>query len=193
MAKWSSMPDEVESARTIKMKFLRDNDIVKPNNFRSGSLIWTSTNGNKNSISYSVRTEDAEGVLRLNYVHNEINKRDYEVKLITRKSNLCDGLIWFFVCPNSKKVCRILHLNSGYFLHRTVFNNFYYEQQTKSKKWRLLYSKSFSDAFRDDLYFEMHKKNMKKFYKGKITRTFKRLLVRKRNAENINLENLLKL
>lgn len=193
MAKWSSMPDEVESARTIKMKFLRDNDIVKPNNFKSGSIIWTSANGNKNTISYSVRTEDAEGVLRLNYVHNEINERDYEVKLITRKSNLGDGLIWFFVCPSSKKVCRILHLNSGYFLHRTAFNNFYYEQQTKSKKWRLLYSKSYADAFRDDLFFEMHKKNMKKFYKGKTTRTFKRLLVRQRNAENIKPEDLLKL
>ena len=31
MAKWSSMPDEVESARTITMKFLRDNDIVPLN------------------------------------------------------------------------------------------------------------------------------------------------------------------
>ena len=76
MAKWSSLPDEVESARTITMKFLRDNDIVKPNNFKSGSIIWTSANGNKNTISYSVRTEDDEGVLRLNYVHNEINERD---------------------------------------------------------------------------------------------------------------------
>lgn len=60
----------------------------------------------------------------------------------------------------------------------------------QSKRSRIIYAKPFLDAFRDDLDFDLSKKYLKKTYKGKITKTYGRLLLRKRKSERVNLETL---
>lgn len=188
MARYSNSPDEVENLRNITIDFLRKDDILKSNNFKSGTIIWTNSRfGTKNTISYVLNTDENSGTLKLHYIHNSVNTINYDIELITRKSNLGFGLMWYFVCPITKKVCRKLHLRNGYFYHRTAFKNLFYEQQVQSKKSRIMYAKPFIDAFRDDLYFDMSKKYLKKTYKGKITKTYGRLLLRKRKSERVNL------
>lgn len=177
--------------RCEPIDFLRKDGLLKSNTFKSGSIIWTNTRfGTKNTIGYSIHTNDFDGVLTLFYIHNDIHKINYSIKLITRKSNLGFGLLWFFVCPATNKICRNLHLRNGYFYHRTAFRNLFYEQQVQSKRSRIIYAKPFLDAFRDDLDFDLSKKYLKKTYKGKITKTYGRLLLRKRKSERVNLETL---
>lgn len=53
-----------------------------------------------------------------------------------------------------------------------------------------MYAEPFIHAFKDDLYFDMSKKYLKKTYRGKITKTYDRLLLRKRKSEKINLSIL---
>lgn len=191
MARYSNNPDEVESLRSITIDFFKKNGIVKSNTFKSGTIIWSNNRfGTKNTIGYSLNTDENSGVLTLFYTHNDLHKINYTIQLITRKSNLGFGLLWFFVCPKTNKVCRKLHLNNGYFFHRTAFKSLFYEQQIQSKRSRIMYAKPFIDAFRDDLYFDMRKKYLKKTYKGRFTKTYCRLLLRKRKSERVNLNIL---
>lgn len=53
-----------------------------------------------------------------------------------------------------------------------------------------MYAEPFIHVFKDDLYFDMSKKYLKKTYRGKITKTYGRLLLRKRKSEKINLSIL---
>lgn len=193
MARYSNNPDEVETLRNITIDFFRRNKLLKNNILTSGTIIWTNANfRTKNTIGYTLYTDNNSGSLRLYYTHNEIHKIDYTVQLIARQSNLGSGLLWFFVCPATQKICRKLHLKNGYFYHRTAFKNLFYEQQVHSKTNRIMYSKAFSDAFRDDLYFDLNKKFMKKTYKGKLTKTYSKLLLRKRKSERVDISILKK-
>lgn len=188
MARYSNYPDEVESLRVLTMSFLKKENLLNDNKFKSGTITWTNKqHHSSNSISYSIKLNHDSGTLRLIYTHNNVNKVNYEIEMIAKESNLGFGKMWFFICPKTNKVCRKLHLNNGYFYHRTAFRNLYYEQQVHSKTNRILYSKPFIDAFRDELDFDAEKKYLKKVYKGKITKTYARILLRKRKAERVNL------
>jgi len=115
-------------------------------------------------IADTYDTTETDGYITFDYTYNESQKVNYKVRLITRPSNLGNGLMWFFVCPNTRKVCRKLHLNSGYFLHRTAFSDVYYEKQLQSKTWRG-WEKAFGSCWDDKLYEELHKSILKSFIK----------------------------
>lgn len=192
MGRWANYPNTIEDLRSFDISFLRKYEYIKPNQFKPGSIIWTSRNSDKNSISIKVVTNDTNGVLTLDYTFNGTEHINYDIQLITRPSNLGTGLLWFFVCPFTGKVCRKLHLINGYFKHRSALPGLMYQNQIESKKWRE-WNRIFAKDFNDDLYKELYSKNLKPMYKGKITKRFARLTNKLKKTEQFDPREYLKL
>ena len=192
MGRWANYPNTIEDLRSFDISFLRKYEYIKPNHFKPGSIIWTSGNGNKNSISIKVVTNDTNGVLTLDYTFNGTEQINYEIQLITRPSNLGTGLLWFFVCPFTGKVCRKLHLINGYFKHRSALPGLMYQNQIEPKKWRE-WNKIFAKDFNDDVYTELYSKNFKRYYNGKMTKRFARLTNKLKKTEQFDPREYLKL
>ena len=90
-----------------------------------------------------------------------------------------------FSCPQTNKRCCKLYSIGGYFLHREAFSGCMYETQTQSKKYRQL-DKTFGAYFKiDNLYSELYKKNFKKYYAGKPTKRYLRIMEQIQKAESI--------
>jgi len=154
-----------------------------------GTLNW-SINGNPTgSISIEVNTINHPYYITLNYNYND-EPRNYRVYFVSTPSNLGKGEILYFLCPHTNKKCRKLYSIGGYFLHRNAFNGVMYESQIVSKKWRDL-DKNFGAYFKtDQLYFELHSKHFTKYYKGKPTKKYLRILEQLKRAENIDERKL---
>lgn len=188
----SNYPDEVESLINIEISFLKKHKYL--DNSIGGTITWTDSHYNKNSISIRTEMTEYSGVLELSYTYGKTEEIKYNVLLVTKESNLGNGKIWYFICPNTRKMCKKLHFKDGYFLHRTAFKNLYYEQQLISKKYRFLDSQVFKDYFRSDLLYEqIHKKYFKRYYNGRITKRYAKLLKRIEMAGGVNpdIERLL--
>jgi hypothetical protein len=190
MGRWSNGPDEVESLKRITIADLKKLGYLQPNVWLNQNIHWTNQYGERvSSITVIIETTETGGYITFDYTYNQSQKINYKVKLITRPSNLGNGLLWFFVCPHTQKVCRKLHLNGGYFLHRTAFNDVYYEKQLQSKKWRD-WEKMFGSYLDDKFYEELYKKHFKKFYNGKPTKKYLKLVKKINARRDISFEDL---
>lgn len=190
MGRWSNFPDEVEGLKCITIADLKKLGYLKPNISMNRNLFWTDKNGERtSSITVIIDTAETKGSITFDYTYNQSQKINYTVQLITRPANLGNGLLWFFVCPSTFKVCRKLHLNSGYFLHRTAFKDVYYEKQLQSKKWRS-WEKTFGSYLDDKLYEQLYKKHFKKFYKGKPTKKYVQLMKKINTRKPIDFEDI---
>lgn len=175
MGRYANYPTTMEDIRRFDISFLSKHEYLKPQSYKCGQIIWTSSHGTKNTIGIEVKINLSDGIISLDYTHNETNKINYKIQIISRPSNLGIGLIWFFVCPFTGKVCRKLHLINGYFQHRTANPYLMYSKQIESKKWRE-WNRAFAHEYNDNFYDELYSRYFKKYYKGKITKRYARLL-----------------
>ena len=190
MGRWGNCPTTIEDLRSFDISFLRKHEYIKPGQYKTGFIIWTSENGIKNSIGIKTVVGDTDGVLIVDYTFRDDEKINYEIKLITRPSNLGTGLLWFFVCPFTGRVCRKLHLINGYFKHRSALPGLMYQNQIESKKMRDC-KRILTKDFNDELYKEFYRKHLKPMYKGKITKRFARLTKKLNEAELFDQRNVL--
>ena len=152
---------------------------------KRGTLTWSSNGTIIDRISVEVNTEGAMPFIRLTYNYQD-EPRNYKVRLVSIPSNLGKGLIWYFLCPQTKKRCRRLYLVGGYFLHREAFNGCMYESQTHSKKWRNL-EKMFGNYFDLEKYYkELHSKHFTKFYNGVPTKRYRKLRAKIKDAKSFS-------
>ena len=122
-----------------------------------------------------INTLSEHQYVELDYKYND-EPRKFKVKLISMPSNLGKGKIWYFLCPQTKKRCRKLYSISGYFLHREAFSGCMYECQTRSKTWRER-EKSFGSHFEIDKYYEeIYSKHFQRYYRGKPTKRYSKLM-----------------
>ncbi len=158
---------------------------LKPNQWKNGNLTWSRNETKIASISIRVDSDPDYSYLELSYRNNDIPIK-YRVQLITVPSNLGKGVIWYFVCPHTGKRCRKLYLGETYFYHRTAFRGCMYEKQTHSKKWRQL-NKTFGKYFEfDELYERLYSKHFKKYYSGKPTKIFLKLIQQIQKSKSIS-------
>jgi len=176
MGRYGNYPTTVEDCLTFRLKSLTENNNTYLTSYgtQRGVTSW-STNGVVNStINIEVTHTEYRSHIIFDYSCNGEPKK-YKVNLVSKVSNLGKGVIWFFVCPSTGKLCRKLYLNSGYFLHRTAFSSLMYSKQIESKKYRDL-DKVFGAYFvRDEVYKELYKKYFKTHYKGKPTKRYLKL------------------
>ncbi len=184
MPKYYTFPTLYDEVKTVKIAFLKKHGYLKPNQWQSGTIIWSRNGVETGSISISVNTAQESPFLQLSYNYNDV-KKSYQIELKKVPSNLGKGFLWFFVCPETFRLCRKLYLYNGIFRHRELCNGGMYESQTHSKKYRLL-DKQFGAIFKqDEVCSELYKKHFKKTYAGKPTKKYLRLMAIKEAAKNI--------
>tara|TARA_R100000935_G_scaffold21876_4_gene40470 strand:- start:18372 stop:18965 length:594 start_codon:yes stop_codon:yes gene_type:complete len=193
MPKFPTFPTLFDEVLQLEASQLKKWGYLEPNQIKSGIVTW-STNGSKTaSISIMVNNNSEFPFIELDYKYGG-EPRNYKIYLDTVPSNLGKGYVWYFICPEIKKRCRKLYSIGGYFLHREAFRGCMYEKQTHSKKWRemeRIYGAYFDS---DKLYLELYSKNFRKYYKGKPTRRYLKIMEKVERAESISyneIENLM--
>lgn len=191
MAKISTFPYLFHELLQINISKLKEWGYLKPNQSVSTVLKW-SRNGTKTAeISVYVHTFESNPYIELKYSSNG-EPREYKVKLYWKESNLNQGKVWFFICPKTFKYCRKLYLIQGYFLSRAAFKDFdcMYEKQTYSKYKRSL-DKTFGAYFGSEkAYEQIYTKHFKKYYAGKPTKKYLKLLKQIKQAESVSMEQV---
>ncbi len=184
MPKPHTFPTLYNEALQISISKLKEWEYLNPEQIKSGTITWSRNGNQTGSISIKVNTHSEQPYIELDYKYRD-EPRNYKVRLVSIPSNLGKGLIWYFLCPHTKKRCRKLYSIGGYFLHREAFNGCMYETQTQSKKYRQL-DKTLGAYFEiDNLYEELYKKNFKKTYAGKPTKRYLRIMEQIQKAESI--------
>lgn len=193
MPKIAQYPDEVEDLNKINISDLKSKGFLSPG-LHSGVVTWSNKiRDTNNTISIITNVDDDNGYIELSYLY-KCSKINYKIYLEQIPSNLNKGEIWYFVCPKTHKRCRKLYLKDGYFYHRTAFKDLFYRQQIQSKRYRPYDKKIYNDFFNpENLYKELNKKYLKKYYKGIITKRYSKLKQRQLilNSIDLNLESLL--
>ncbi|GAA3522768.1 hypothetical protein GCM10022393_41760 [Aquimarina addita] len=164
----------------IKWKYL------KKGSEKSGIVTWRNGyNEITSRINIKVIFTNDEQTLKLDYKsENEIY--DVTIYLVSTPSNLGKGKVWYFIYPYTGKRCRKLHLIYGKFIHRSALKSGLYTKQTYSKKWRQM-EKAHGYYFDIDKYYQqLYKKHFKKYYKGKPTKRYLRLMQSIAKAESID-------
>ncbi len=190
MPKPHTFPTLFDELKTVSISFLKKHGYLKLNHWQSGIITW-SRNGNKTgSISININTRLESPYLELDYKSNDTPIK-YQVNLVSIPSNIGKGIIWYFICPHTRKRCRKLYLVGGYFYHSSAFRGCMYEKQTYSHNNRWL-GKQFDKLFNSEkAYEQIYSKYFKKQYNGKPTKRYLKLLKQAKAGEGISEEALL--
>ena len=189
MPKPHTFPTLYDEVKTVSIAFLTKHGYLKPNQLKVGSVHWIRNGENIGSISILVCTHSENLFLEFDYKCNQVPIK-YKVQLVSVLSNLGKGVIWYFVCPRTGKLCRKLYLADTYFYHREAFKGCMYEKQTQSKKSRYL-DKTIGAYFKtDQLYEQLYKKNFKKQYAGKPTKKYLKLTQQIQKVESISYHEI---
>ncbi len=174
--------DEVLQLNITRLKkwgYLDDNQV------KTGTITWSRNGSKTGSISIKVNTLYHTPQIELNYSFRDEPRR-YKLDLVSLPSNLGKGEIWYFLCPHTGKRCRILYSVDGYFFHRSAFKGVMYEKQTFSKKWRQIEC-VFGAYFDCEKYYrQIHAKHFTKYYKGKPTKKYLKLMAKIEEADRID-------
>ncbi len=184
MPKIATYPTLYDEVLQISITKLKEWEYLNPEQVKSGTLTWSRNGNTTGSISIRVNTLTQQPFIELDYNYRD-EPRNYKIQLVSVPSNLGEGLIWYFLCPQTNKRCRKMYSIGGYFLHREAFQGCMYESQTKSKYYRSL-DKTLGAYFRTDrLYEQLYKKHFKQTYAGKPTKKYLRLMEQIEKAESI--------
>lgn len=167
---------QIHASKLNKWKYFEQGQI------RSGELTWSSRGSKTGSISFRANLAVSRPYIELNYT-SKGSPISYNVFLDRVKSNLGKGWIWYFICPMTRKRCRILYGIGHGFFHREAFKRCYYETQTYSRKSRALLKIVGRTFIAERAYDTIYKKNFKKFYANKPTRRYQKLLLKIKLSE----------
>jgi len=184
MPKLYTFPTLFDNVMQLSITMLKKWEYLSNNHIKKGTVTWSIESFEKGSITIIVNTRSEQPYILLKYYYGD-KFIEYRVPFVTISSNLGKGLIWYFLCPQTKKRCRKLYLIDGYFFHREAFHCCLYESQSHSKSYRQLI-KTFGVFFkRDDLYRQLYQKHFKKTYAGKPTKRYLRIMEQIQRAEAI--------
>lgn len=129
------------------------------------------------------------GCLQLDYNCNG-EQIEYKIDIVSRKSNLPQqSLIYFMVCPATKKLCRKLYFNGRVFVHQSKIDG-YYECQTRSRKSREMETLLGYMFGPNDVHEQLNKKNLKRWYNGKPTKKYLKLMKWKRRIDSLTPDDI---
>ena len=190
MPRYSTYPTLFDECRIISISDLRKWKYLELNTIKSVTITWRNEYDEVTSrLPIQIIMNENKTVVILNYKCND-NSYNYEIQLTSIPSNLGKGVVWFFICPFTRKRCRKLHLLDERFIHRSAFPSGMYECQTKSKKWRG-WDKVYGSYYETDrLYEQLYSKHFKKFYAGKPTKKYLRIMKQIKRAERLTSYDL---
>lgn len=169
--------DEVKS---ISISALKKWGYLKKDGFKSGTLTWSRFGEVHSSIGIKLNYF-YEPYLEVDYTWRD-QSINYRVNLVSVPSNLGKGDVFYFLCPKTLKRCSKLYFNGGYFVHREA-TGLIYSQQAYSKKDRALV-RIFNHINTEPLFEELYSKGFTKYYNGKPTKRYQRILDRLAESES---------
>lgn len=187
MPKYSNFPILFDTTCQINISDFKSWGFLYPNQTINTTLNWSSRGKQTGSASLFVSMLENNPYILLKYAYQG-EPREYKVKLFWKESNLNRGKIWFFICPKTFKYCRKLYLVEGYFLSRAAFKgyNCLYEKQTYSKYGRSL-DKLFGTYYGSEkAYEQIYSKHFKKYYAGKPTKKYLKLMQQIHRSKSIS-------
>ena len=195
MPKFPTFPKLYDECKQISISSLNRWGYLKAGQCKNGTITWSRGEGAykeiRGEIGITINTFSESPYLELNYKCND-KPINYRVPLVSKPSNLGKGVVWFFICPSSGNRCRKLYLVDTYFYHRSAFRSGMYDKQTQSHKNRSLF-KHYDKVFGVDKAFEeIYSKHFKRYYKGKPTKRFLKLLKKTEHTCSVDeIERLL--
>jgi hypothetical protein len=190
MPKPHTFPTLYDDLLHISATRLKEWGQLKPQRFTSSKITWSRNGNETDQISITINTQSEKPYIELDYLYRG-EPRNYKVRLVNVQSNLGKGLIWYFLCPKTKKRCRQLYLVDGWFYHREAFKEAMYSLQTYSLKDRFLCGQWDKMKRADKARQMLYSKHFKKYYKGKPTKRYLKALKWIREGEGISEAELL--
>lgn len=175
MAKKSTSPTLYDEVKQISITKLKQWGYLEPGQIRGGVLNWNVNGTPTGSIAFQVDMLNKTPYIQLEYNFKD-EPRNYKINLVCMPSNLGRGKIWYFLCPRTEKRCRKLYNIGGYFLHREAFAGCMYQSQTESKFTRYLGNTLGLTFEADEAFEKIHSKHFRKYYNGKRTKRYSKLL-----------------
>jgi hypothetical protein len=191
MGKISTFPTLYDEALQIRLSKLKEWGYLKEPQIKPGTITWSRNGNTTGNISIAMNTLYEPYYLELNYSYKG-EPRKYKIGLQTIASNLGRGVVWYFVCPHTGKRCRVLYSISGYFYHRSAFRGCMYEVQTYSKKARQ-YKRAMNWAFGTPEEKELNSRYFKRYYAGKPTKRYSRILKQISKSESVTSDEIRKI
>ncbi len=174
MPKPHTFPTLYDEVLQLRIGLLKRDGLLTLGEIHSGTVSWSSNGNTTDRIGITVDMLSESPYVELAYSYGG-QSRNYRVRLVSVPSNRGAGEIWYFLCPQTGKRCRILYMVGGWFLHREAFNGVYYDSQIQSKNMRE-YIRLIGPLFKQDkLYDELHKPYFKTHYAGKPTKRYARI------------------
>ena len=183
MPKISTFPTLFENVLKLNLSKLQERIYLEIGQKNEGTLTWGRNGEETGSISIIVNLIRERPFIELDYKYGNEN-RNYKIPLVSIPSNLGKGKVFYFLCPITEKRCRILYCINGYFLHREAFEGCMYEKQRDSKEWRKQRKALERYYASDDIYKEIYSRHFKKYYKGKPTKRYLKLIQKIKLYEN---------
>jgi len=190
MPKPHTFPFIFDETKCITISDLKKLKYIKPNTNKTGNIRWTNSRGvETGSITIQSKIKNDLKVLIFDYKCND-KSYNYTIPLVTIPSNLGKGKVWYFICPFTYKRCRKLHLIDCHFVHRSAVTSGVYAKQLHTKKWREM-ERIYGHHFDIDNYYqELYSKHFKKFYNGKPTKRYLKLMQKINQAERISISDI---
>jgi hypothetical protein len=167
MPKRLTFPFVYDDAKTIDITKLKKSGYLSVP-YTNGIIYWANMHGERTaSISISVFMGE-HPYIELAYTHGGKSIK-YDVKLVSKSSNLGHGQYLYFECPHTKKLCRKLYSSNGMFLHREASKGMY-----ECQKWSK-YSRSLIALCKIGMSEDVEMKPyFKPTYRGKPTKRYLR-------------------
>lgn len=189
MARQKKVLGYTDHLNKLSITMLRKAGFLRTQGYQLRSIRWDETD--REIVSVVVNTSDIHPYVLIS--HNQPSRLiKYKVPLTTIPSNLGKGKLWYFLCPQTNKRCRVLYFNENHFSHRTGLRNHYYFLQTMSHKSRsaIRILKTFKAG--EFAVQQLGQKHFKKMYNGRKTKKYLLLknkirLAHKYNAQDIEL------
>ena len=177
MAKYPTYPTLLNELLQFSTKGLKALKYFDGLSYKGGVLNWKQNGEATASISIKVNTLSDNPFIELDYKAND-KPMNYKINLVSIPSNLGEGIIWYFICPNTGRKCRKLYLADGYFVSRFAFTNAMYEKQAESHKWRHWHKTIGKLCGTDELFEQLEASYFKNFYAGKPTKRYLKIMKR---------------
>jgi hypothetical protein len=192
MAKNYTFPYLFDEEKSLSITDLKLLGYLKNNRITSGNVNWKMRGESTGSIGIKATMSADTNFINFSYTCNN-EKYNYKVYLVSVKSNLNKGKIWYFECRFTGVRCRKLHLIKEKFQHRTALKTGMYSKQTQSKSFRSM-ANFFGTYFDiENSYSELYSKHFKKYYKGKPTKRYLKLIKKISEIEKVTTSDIEKL
>jgi hypothetical protein len=193
MPKPYTAPLLIDQEKTLTTGFLSKYGYLNTNCKITGATGWTSNKSKDLDIYITAIMQRGNERIILNYYDFSNEPVQQTIFLISKPSNLGKGLIWFFICSYNGATCRNLIFVNNRFMHRSNLANAMYSTQAESKYWRKMFQLMPNIPTTQKILNEPNKKYYKKFYKGQITKRYKKWFttVQKWNDNSIERKDLM--